>query len=176
MSLYSIGYGSRSIKDFSLLLERYGIRYLIDVRSKPYSKFSKDFSRNAIAQALEAASIRYVFMGDTLGGIPDDDECYTNGKVDYKKTAKSERFSSGINRLIKASQIPENVVIMCSEGKPEECHRCKLIGEELASIGVEITHIDERGVSITQEEAMERLRSGQGCLFDENLTSVRKYR
>jgi len=30
---------------------------------------------------------------------------------------------------------------MCSESKPEECHRTKLIGEELIKLGINLNHI-----------------------------------
>ena len=30
---------------------------------------------------------------------------------------------------------------MCSESKPEECHRTKLIGEELIELGINLNHI-----------------------------------
>ena len=30
---------------------------------------------------------------------------------------------------------------MCSESKPEECHRTKLIGEELRKLGIILNHI-----------------------------------
>ena len=32
---------------------------------------------------------------------------------------------------------------MCSEGKPEMCHRSKLIGATLDELGIPVLHIDE---------------------------------
>src|SRR4051812_1605846 len=84
MPVLSIGYGSqRSSEEFVELLSRYGVRYLVDVRSKPYSKFRPEFSRDALQAVLKRANIAYVFMGDSLGGLPGDQSVYVDGKVDY---------------------------------------------------------------------------------------------
>ena len=40
---------------------------------------------------------------------------------------------------------------MCSEGRPEQCHRSKLIGEALAAAGIPVCHIDEDGGLLTQD-------------------------
>jgi uncharacterized protein (DUF488 family) len=66
--LYTIGYGAREIDAFIDVLRAYEIVYLIDIRSRPYSRYKPDFSKEALAGHLEEAGIRYVFMGDTLGG------------------------------------------------------------------------------------------------------------
>ncbi len=54
---------------------------------------------------------------------------------------------------------------MCSEGKPTECHRTKLVAEELVRIGVPVSHIDERGVERSHEAVMDSITNGQGTLF-----------
>lgn len=43
---------------------------LLDVRGSPYSKFKPEFSKEVLQLRLERARIRYLFMGDTLGGSP----------------------------------------------------------------------------------------------------------
>ena len=35
------------------------------------------------------------------------------------------------------------MVLMCSEGKPEMCHRSKLIAASLIELGIPVAHIDE---------------------------------
>ncbi len=176
MSLYSVGYGSRNILSFIELLKKYNISYLVDVRTKPFSRFNPDFSQANLARQLDSSGVKYVYMGTTLGGLPSSDECYTDGRVDYKKTAKSDTFKLGFERLVSASGISENVVIMCTESKPHECHRCKLIGVELQSAKIDIMHIDEDGVLISQDEALFRLTQGQSNMFAEPLMSNKKYR
>ena len=149
--IHTIGYGTRDIDAFLTVLQSHQIQYLIDVRSKPYSSYKPEFSKAPLQNFLEANSIRYVFMGNALGGQPEDPSYYTNGKVNYDKVAGQPFYQEGITRLLKASRQGQRVALMCSEGKPEICHRSKLIGHTLAAQGLEVLHIDEKGEVIPQE-------------------------
>ncbi len=140
-SLYSIGHGNKSIETFIDELKFFGINYLIDIRSKPYSKYNPQFNQNELKFALLDKKITYTFLGDILGGLPDDRTCYTNGHVDYDKLKEKDFFKQGLQRLLTANDKQIKVAIMCSESKPEECHRTKLIGEELKKLGIDLNHI-----------------------------------
>src|SRR5690606_12647755 len=97
--LFTVGYGSSEIAQFLEMLKRFGIAYLLDVRSKPYSKYKPEYSREALARRVESEGIRYAFMGDLLGGLPKDRNCYTDGKVDYEKVRAQPFYQHGIERL-----------------------------------------------------------------------------
>ena len=71
-TLYSIGHGNKSIETLIEELKHFDINFLIDIRSKPYSKYNPQFNRNDIKFSLEEAKIVYTYMGDVLGGLPDD--------------------------------------------------------------------------------------------------------
>lgn len=175
--IYTIGYGSRSIAELIEVLHQHEIAYLIDVRSAPYSRYKPEFSKATLANELEQKGIRYVFMGDTLGGRPDDETCYVNGKVDYEKVKATAFYQHGIERLHAAFLQQQSVVLMCSEGKPEECHRCKLIGTTLTKDNIPVIHIDENGEQMTQEQIVDRLTGGQLSMFgEETFHSRKKYR
>lgn len=177
--IYTIGYGSRSLDDLVALLKRYQIVFLIDVRSKPYSKFKPEFTKDALEPRINSEGLKYVFMGDTLGGQPDIPSVFTDdGKVDYGKLREKDFFQRGIQRLQDAWNKKLRVAIMCSEGKPEMCHRSKLIGEVLVEKGIEVMHIDETGKLISQQDTLLRLSSGQMSLFDSDqlpFTSRKSY-
>ncbi len=173
--LYTIGYGAREIEAFITVLRRYQIDYLIDIRSRPYSRYKPDFAKEALAAHLQAAGIRYVFMGDALGGQPDDPSCYTDGKVDYEKVKKKDFFQAGLERLRTAERQGLRVALMCSEGKPEQCHRSKLIGAMLAGEEMTLAHIDENDRLASQEEVIWRLHGGKQPLFDLDYTSRKRY-
>lgn len=144
--LYTIGYGNKAPEEFIRQLKELNIEYLIDVRSQPYSKFNPPFSQTHLKFLLRDHGIRYVHMGDSLGGKPNDSTCYdSEGKVDYEIVRTKDFFITGINRLKKAIDLELNVVIMCTEIKPYECHRSKLIGNALESEGIGLQHIDEKG-------------------------------
>lgn len=164
--LYSIGYGNRPWQSMLALLEKYSCQFLIDVRSSPFSKFNPSFSRESLSSLCSEAGIRYVFMGDTLGGKPSGGDAFDDdGKVDYIKLAETPGFQMGLARLKTAHKKGLVSFLMCSELRPETCHRCKLIGAELAESGIEVVHIDEGGGELTQAGAIERLTGGQDDMF-----------
>jgi uncharacterized protein (DUF488 family) len=183
-SLYSIGHGNKSIDTFIDELKYFGINFLIDIRSKPYSKYSPQFNQNELKFSLLDKKITYTFMGDVLGGLPDDSSCYTNGHVDYEKLKVKDFFKEGLNRLITANEKKIKVAIMCSESNPEECHRTKLIGEELKKNNITLNHITRSKnknkdlIIKTQGQVMlEVAPNGMVNLFGEELTfgSRKKY-
>jgi uncharacterized protein (DUF488 family) len=176
LTLFTIGYGSRSLDQLIATLKSNGIEFLLDVRSSPYSKFKPEFSKEVLQLRLERAQIRYLFMGDTLGGQPKEPACHTDGKVDYDKVRAQPFFKEGIARLLKAFEQRRPVALMCSEGRPEQCHRSKLIGEELAAAGIPVAHIDEDGTRLTQTQVIDRLTKGQMDLFGQtSFTSRKRY-
>lgn len=173
-SLHTIGYGARSLEGFLAVLRQHRIEYVLDVRSAPYSKFKPEFSKEVFEAALKAHGIRYVFMGDTLGGQPRGPECYTAGKVDYDKVRTQPFFREGIGRLRKAHEQGLRAALLCSEGKPEQCHRSKMIGEALAVAGIPFLHIDEDNRLLTQLQVMDRLTGGQLDFFGGPVLTSRK--
>lgn len=154
--LYTIGHGSRTAEYFLSLLKESGIEYLVDVRSLPYSRFHPQFSQKNLKSFLEENGIRYIFMGDELGGRPKDPSCYNSeGKIDYELVRTKDFFLRGIERLKAAYNKDINVAIMCSESKPSECHRTRLIGKVLNEEQIILKHIDEKG-KIKEHAAVEK--------------------
>jgi uncharacterized protein (DUF488 family) len=164
--IYTIGYGARPVEEFIQILSGYEIRYLIDVRSRPYSRFRPEYSKSSIDRLLGLKNIRYVFMGDTLGGIPEDASVFSNGRVDYREYQETSSFKEGIDRLRVAWEKRVRVVLMCSEGKPQDCHRSKLIGDSLVKGNILVAHIDEAGALKTQEQVIGALTKGQESFPD----------
>lgn len=176
-TIYSIGYSSRTLDEFRRLLDKYKIEYLVDVRSRPYSKYNPDFNRIVVENYFKSSKIRYVFMGDQIGGLPEDPSCFTAGKVDYDKCRLKELFIAGITRLIIAYEKGLQVAVMCSEGKPQDCHRSKLLGEMLRERNIEMQHVDENGDLLSQLEVINKIDYGQQALFEgtSNLTSRKRH-
>ncbi len=172
--IYTIGYGARTVDELVAALQAQQIEYLIDVRTAPYSRYKPEFAKEALEAALKGHGIRYLFMGDSLGGRPDDPTCYVDGKVDYARVQDRSFYQAGIARIQTAFRQGRRLVLMCSEGKPEECHRAKLIGATLTALGIPVAHIDEQGDLCTQAQVQERLDGPQLGLFDEPLRSSRK--
>src|SRR5699024_11881552 len=94
-TIYSIGHGNKKIEDFIAELKSFEIQFLLDIRSKPYSKWNPQFNQAALDLELENNGITYVFVGDTLGGLPEDRSCYDyNGKVVYRSEEHTSELQS----------------------------------------------------------------------------------
>ena len=177
LPIFTIGYGSRSMDEFLAALAARDIAILVDLRSSPYSKFKPEFSQKALETSLRNKGIRYVYMGDLLGGRPNDPTCYdADGKVIYDAVRVTATFGHGLERLRKGHQQDLRLMLMCSEGKPESCHRSKLVGVALEEMGITVLHIDEQDAIQTQAEVISDLSGGQPSLFgDLEFTSRKRY-
>jgi uncharacterized protein (DUF488 family) len=148
----------------------------VDVRSAPYSRFKPEFSKEPLQATLSENGIRYEFLGQELGGRPESPECYVDGKVDYERVRAAEFYARGIERVRKAHGLGIRLALMCSELRPEDCHRSKLIGVTLTEMGIPPSHLDEEGAARTQDEVISRLTGGQLDLFGEpSFTSRKRY-
>jgi uncharacterized protein (DUF488 family) len=174
--VFTIGYGSRSREAFLAALSRRQIGYLIDVRSNPRSNYRPEFSKDQLKEFLENAGISYVPMGDALGGRPSDPSCYREGHVIYDEVRERRFFKIGIRRIQTALRRNLRVCLMCSEGKPEQCHRSKLIGATLDALGVQVIHIGAQEEEVSQRDVLAKLAPAQSNLFGNGLISRKTYR
>lgn len=164
-TIYSIGHGNKKIEDFINELKTFEIQFLLDIRSKPFSKWNPQFNQNELKFKLEENGIIYVFVGDTLGGLPEDRSCYDyNGKVVYDLIKEKDFFKEGLERLATANDKHIKLAIMCSESKPEECHRSKLIGQELLKKKISLKHIISDKLVKSQEMVVAELTKGKGTV------------
>lgn len=154
--VYTIGHSTHSIEAFIGFLQRHEITVLADVRSRPYSRYSPQFDREALIRALPLHGIRYGFLGRELGGRPDDAACYENGRVCYARVAETEPFRRGIERILRAARCAR-VALMCTEKEPLDCHRTLLVARALAARGIVVRHILEDGRLEEHGAAMDRL-------------------
>jgi uncharacterized protein (DUF488 family) len=139
--VFTIGHSNHPTEHFLDLLRTHGVTAVADVRSKPYTKYAKHFCREQVERLLRGADIHYVFMGDQIGGKPDDPDLLgPDGKPDYARIAASPGFAAGIDRLVKGAST-QTIALMCGEEDPSTCHRSHLIVPALAARGVQVRHI-----------------------------------
>ena len=109
-----------------------GIKALVDVRRHPVSGRYPHFSRDALARSLRRAGIRYLHLGEELGGFR------PGGFEAYMATAA---FAAGLRTLeFAAGRAP--TAIMCAERLPPQCHR-RFIGAALSRRGWTVVHLIE---------------------------------
>lgn len=136
--LYTIGYGNRNLNQFISLIVDKQIDMLVDVRSKPFSRFRPAYNKNSLSKALVEVGITYVFKGDQLGGIIPEG-------TSYDKLREEEYYQAGLDYLYDELKAGKHIVIMCCELDPLACHRSILIGEDLSHRNIEVLHFGKQG-------------------------------
>jgi uncharacterized protein (DUF488 family) len=150
--VYTLGYGARSIDEVIELLRELRIDWLVDVRSRPYSRHKPEFSKDPLEGRVRSEGIGYLFLGDAIGGMPDDRDWYVGDKLDGERYRNSDGFRAGLDRVAKGSAQGLRLCLMCSEQDPRGCHRATLIGATLAQWGIRVEHVDADGELVPQAE------------------------
>ena len=160
--IFTIGHSNFELDIFLGMLSGQQVELLIDVRSRPQSGRFPQFTQPGFQAAVEAAGVSYLFLGEELGGRPDDPDVYApDGVVDYRRRRQSYAFRAGLERVL-AEAGSRSVALMCAEEDPLECHRFLMICPELVAAGVEALHIRKGSEIETQEEAENRLLAAHG--------------
>lgn len=160
--LFTIGHSAMQHSTLLEMLQQFHIRLLVDVRSKPQSIYHPHFDRSELERTLPAAGVRYLFLGEELGGRPDDPEAYaSDGVVDYRARRRSYAFRAGLER-VEQELAQHDLALMCAEEDPLQCHRFLMICPELVALGLEPLHIRKGAVLETQRETEDRLLKAQG--------------
>ena len=162
--IFSIGHSNQSIEKFLWLLDSHKINVLVDVRSHPYSKYAPHFQKNSLSRELETSSFKYLFLGQELGGKPEEKNFYdAAGHVLYRELARSSLFLEGIQRL-EHGVASYRVAIMCAEENPSRCHRRLLITPVLQERGIRVIHIRGDGRLEPESDLLEQ--EAQLTLFE----------
>lgn len=170
--IWTVGHSNHALETFEGMLEANGIEYVVDVRSYPYSKFVSQFDRENLEGSLRSRGFKYLYLGRELGGRPEDQSHFDDeGRALYDRMAATNEFRSAIDRLVDGSN-ENQIAIMCSCGKPDECHRRLLVGRVLAERGIELRHVLPNWEVIT-ERTVDVLAGKQDSLFGSEETAWR---
>jgi uncharacterized protein (DUF488 family) len=155
--LFTIGHSNCDLGDFIATLSSHGIQVLGDVRSRPVSYRFPQFNRDPLEAGLASVRIQYDFLGASLGGRPADPRVYLeNGLIDYTARRQSPDFSAGIDRVLEISR-SRNLVLMCAEEDPLQCHRFLMLCPAFLDRGVTPLHLRKGGTLESQQDAEDRL-------------------
>ncbi len=161
--IWTAGHSNHTFERFAELLTGEGIAVVVDVRSYPYSRFAPHFNREEMATGLNAAGVKYLYLGTELGGRPTSDDHYdSEGRALYGLMAKEAAFRDAIERVLRGAS-DHRIALVCAEGRPEECHRRLLVGKVLTDRGAVLRHILPDG-QVFEETAVE-IGGDQPSLF-----------
>jgi uncharacterized protein (DUF488 family) len=144
-TLWTIGHSNRTLDDFLALLHAEQIETLADVRRFPSSRRHPHFNRDALAAALQEASIAYHHF-PTLGGRRSSRTPSAQNAgwrvaafaayADYMLTDEFARAFQQLTDLASHSR----TAIVCAEALPWQCHR-RLIADQFTTKGWRVRDI-----------------------------------
>lgn len=140
VTIYTVGHGLLTLDDLVSNLSRHGVEAIIDVRSQPFSGRAPHFNKESLSLSLERVGITYVWMGQTLGGRPSDELRTPSGAPDYERMSRQRPTVAALDKVAEAAD-RRRIALLCSEARPEGCHRTRMLEPELERRGVVVEHI-----------------------------------
>lgn len=173
--IYTIGHSTYTLEDFMNILQKHGIKVVVDVRRFPGSKRYLWFNKENLEKELGNHGIDYTHF-EALGGrrkvlLNSPNNRWRNdafrGYADYMETAD---FEKAIKRLEDIA-LERLVVYMCSEAVWWSCHR-SMISDFLKAQGWTILHVMNNPQTVEHPyTAAARIANGRVYYSDENLFS-----
>lgn len=145
VTIYTIGFTRKSAGEFFETLHRSGAKHLLDIRLRNTSQLAGFTKRRDLEYFLkQVVNMEY----HELSILAPEDSFLK----EYRKTKDWARFERQYLELVRQRQVEryiqltwfeEGAVLLCSEAKPEHCHR-RLAAEYLANSmlpGANIRHL-----------------------------------
>jgi uncharacterized protein (DUF488 family) len=154
LTVFTIGHSTRTLEEFTEMLQTYGVTLLIDVRTAPHSRHNPQFNKEALPDHLKPLGTKYIHLPE-IGGLRHPKANSTNlglqnlsfrGYADYMQT---KIFTDALLKILVLAR-ENRVVLMCAEALPWKCHRI-LIADALIARRVRVLHIISKTGTITHE-------------------------
>jgi uncharacterized protein (DUF488 family) len=135
--IYTIGYEGTDIGRFIETLLHVGIDRVVDVRAVPISR-KKGFSKNKLAEQLQAAGLGYSHIGELGDPKPGREAAKAKRFDEFRRiygSHLSKAPSQAAIRVLSEQAKSESVCLLCFERDPATCHR-RLIAEAMERYGL----------------------------------------
>jgi uncharacterized protein (DUF488 family) len=146
--IWTAGHGARSAGELTELLQGAGVRTLADVRRYPSSRRHPQHGRGALERSLAAAGIRYVWLGESLGGrreavLAPEESPNRAWRIPafrhFADAMHTPAFLAGFEELERIASA-EPLSLLCAERLWWQCHR-RLIADLLVVRGWRVLHL-----------------------------------
>jgi uncharacterized protein (DUF488 family) len=153
LTVLTIGHSTRTLEEFTEMLQIYGVTLLIDVRTTPHSRHNPQFNKEALPEHLKPVGVKYLHLPE-IGGLRNPKPNSINvalegqfrGYADYMQT---KEFTGALLKIVALAR-ENRVALMCAEAMPGKCHR-NLISDALAARHIGVRHIISKTGTITHE-------------------------
>jgi len=155
--VYTVGHSTRSLEELLRILEGLGARVVFDVRRWPRSRRFPWFNRESLEAELARRGVRYVWLGEELGGRRSGDgpgSCIRSKGFRAYATylASSREAQRAIEAIEEEASRGPGVVVLCTERLPWRCHRW-ILADWLVLRGSRVVHVIDLGRSVEHRPA-----------------------
>jgi len=146
LTIYTIGFTKKSAEEFFKILGNTRARHLLDIRLKNTSQLAGFTKRDDLRYFLrELLDIEYHEVQELAPEKALLDE--------YRKTRDWANYERSYTALLKRRQaekqispklLEEGIVLLCSEPKPNHCHRrlaAEYLAKNLKAVDIRIVHL-----------------------------------
>ncbi|MEO7174773.1 MAG: DUF488 domain-containing protein [Saprospiraceae bacterium] len=143
-TIYTIGHSTRTLAEFIEMLQSFGVRTLVDIRSLPGSRKFPQFNKENLIISLEEVGVTYIHAAD-LGGrrkVKKDSKNTRWHNTSFRAYAdymETNEFGLAIEKLEQIAS-KEPTAYMCSEAVWWRCHR-SMVSDYLKTKGWTVLHI-----------------------------------
>lgn len=139
MTIYTIGYGGRTMNDLVALLTNAGVRAVVDVRLRPDRSNMGMFTKaktadKGIERSLRDAGFDYysfIELGNLFMELPEWREPYE--KL-WQMTGKL--------LMLRLEQVPQPFCLLCAEKRAAECHRAIIAAHVAHATDADVVHLE----------------------------------
>jgi uncharacterized protein (DUF488 family) len=139
-TIFTIGHGLAPISTLLDTLLLVSVDKVVDVRSVPGSQRAPQYNRRDLESVLRARGVDYEWAGETLGGRPPAHLRTRSGAPDYERMVGERETADALDALVAASRT-QRIALLCSETRPEECHRSRMLEPEIERRGADVEHL-----------------------------------
>ena len=126
MEIYTIGFARRSAEDFFQALREAHIRRLVDIRLKNVSQLAgytkRDDLRFFLRELCSAAYVHELLLAPTAELL----DGYRKRRIawpEYEEAFARLLSERSVETVLRRQDFAETSVLLCSEFKPDQCHR-----------------------------------------------------
>lgn len=166
-TIYTVGFGNRTLREYTDLVALLGVDTVVDIRSAQTSPRRPQFRSESIDDALFDLGIDYLDGSATMGprqeGFLD-----AHGRTDWQAMRMSDGYRKSIQGIADLMRSGHTVAVTSSEGSPLTSHRLATVSRDLHGMGANVVHVMRNGCVLRHEEveAMLISRYAGRCLID----------
>src|SRR5437764_674495 len=127
--ILTTGHGNASTAELITRLTDAGVSLVVDVRSRPFSRWYPHHSRPELEKAVTLEGLSYLWKGANLGGL-----------------GVNQDFAGTVREVSELART-RTTALLCSETDWHRCHRRTMLEPAFLAEGLDVVHLNRDGTA-----------------------------